>query len=360
MHLIDWVLLGRQEVTCFAARRSGRLLLRDSSYHRNSTFNVTQRDALLFTTSIGFDLSCYDIFGSLSAGSTIHFWPGSAASPDQLFEVLVSFKISFWDSAPQVLQQLEPRLAEAAPPLANDLRLVFLSGDWVPISLVQSLLRAGPGGALQVVALGGATEVTVWSNYFEVPLIDADWPSIPYGRPIWNHQYYCLGQSGPVHVGTTGELYIGGVGVAQGYIGRPDLTAERFLPNSFHSGRMYRTGDMVRFMPLKPWGDPSGLQQFNASDVVLEFLGRVDSQVKVRGYRVELAEVELAFLKQPGIETASVLALPSGENAAGYLADSLAVFQAIFGHVLLLHVVEIKWLNEGLQEPPPPHPPAPS
>eukprot|EP00439_Symbiodinium_sp_Y106_P047753 s451_g6.t1 len=291
VHLIDWV---------------------------NSTFNVTQRDALLFTTSIGFDLSCYDIFGSLSAGSTIHFWPGSAASPDQLFEVLVSFKISFWDSAPQVLQQLEPRLAEAAPPLANDLRLVFLSGDWVPISLVQSLLRAGPGGALQVVALGGATEVTVWSNYFEVPLIDADWPSIPYGRPIWNHQYYCLGQSGPVHVGTTGELYIGGVGVTQGYIGRPDLTAERFLPNSFHSGRMYRTGDMVRFMPLKPWGDPSGLQQFNASDVVLEFLGRVDSQVKVRGYRVELAEVELAFLKQPGIETASVLALPSGENAAGW------------------------------------------
>ena len=114
---------------------------------------------------------------------------------------------------------------------------------------------------------------------------------------------------------------------------------------------------MVRFMPLKPWGDPSGLQQFNASDVVLEFLGRVDSQVKVRGYRVELAEVELAFLKQPGIETASVLALPSGENAAGYLADSLAVFQAIFGHVLLLHVVEIKWLNEGLQEPPHPTPP---
>ncbi|CAE7241787.1 bacA, partial [Symbiodinium microadriaticum] len=279
VHLIDWV---------------------------NSTFNVTQTDALLFTTSIGFDLSCYDIFGSLSAGSTIHFWNGSAASPDQLFEIVVSEKISFWDSAPQVLQQLEPRLAEAA---LRDLRLVFLSGDWVPISLVQTLHRVS--GA-SVVALGGATEVTVWSNYFEVPLIDADWPSIPYGRPIWNHQYYCLGQSGPLHVGTTGELYIGGVGVAQGYIGRPDLTAERFLTNSFHSGRMYRTGDMVRFMPLKPWGDPSRLQQFTASDVVLEFLGRIDSQVKVRGYRVELAEVELAFLKQPGIEATSVLALPSG------------------------------------------------
>ncbi|CAE7907904.1 bacA, partial [Symbiodinium necroappetens] len=279
VHLIDWV---------------------------NSTFNVTQTDALLFTTSIGFDLSCYDIFGSLSAGSTIHFWNGSAASPDQLFEIVVSERISFWDSAPQVLQQLEPRLAEAA---LRDLRLVFLSGDWVPISLVQTLHRVS--GA-SVVALGGATEVTVWSNYFEVPLIDGDWPSIPYGRPIWNHQYYCLGQSGPLHVGTTGELYIGGVGVAQGYVGRPDLTAERFLTNSFHSGRMYRTGDMVRFMPLKPWGDPSRLQQFTASDVVLEFLGRIDSQVKVRGYRVELAEVELAFLKQPGIEATTVLALPSG------------------------------------------------
>ena len=268
---------------------------------------------MLFTTSIGFDLSCYDIFGSLAAGSTIHLAPSSA--PDQLFKLITAGKISFWDSAPQVLQQLEPALADwhrAGSKLSN-LRLVFLSGDWVPLSLVRTVRQAG---AQRVVALGGATEVTVWSNYFEVAYLDDDWQSIPYGRPIWNHQYYCLGNAGPLHVGMTGELYIGGVGVAEGYIGRPDLTSERFLPNSLHSGRMYRTGDMVRFMQLKPWGDTSQIMGCAASDIVLEFLGRRDSQVKVRGYRVELAEIELAFLKQPGVEAASVLALPSSDGGS--------------------------------------------
>ena len=114
----------------------------------------------------------------------------------------------------------------------------------------------------------------------------------------------------------TGELYIGGVGVAEGYIGRPELTSDRFLPNSFHPGRMYRTGDLVRFMTLKPWGEVSGIRRLTASNIVLEFLGRRDSQVKVRGYRVELVEIELAFLKQPGIQAASVLALTSEAPAA--------------------------------------------
>ncbi|CAJ1407500.1 unnamed protein product [Effrenium voratum] len=261
----------------------------------NSTYNIDHNDSLLFTTSISFDLSCYDMFGSLAAGSTVHVAP--ELSPKKLFQVLQKGHITFWDSAPQVLQQLEPFIGAL-----DSLRLVFLSGDWVPLQLTQMLRRAMGDG--RVVALGGATEVTVWSNFFEVGDLDPEWRSIPYGRPIWNHQYYCLdAQSAPLHVGMTGELYIGGVGVARGYVGRADLS-ERFLENPFHPGRVYRTGDMVRFMPLRPWG-----VYHNSCEVVLEFLGRKDSQVKVRGFRVELAEVELSFAAQ-GLDCA-VLALPS-------------------------------------------------
>ena len=213
---------------------------------RNSTYNIDHNDSLLFTTSISFDLSCYDMFGLLAAGSTVHVAP--ELSPKKLFQVLQKGHITFWDSAPQVLQQLEPFIGAL-----DSLRLVFLSGDWVPLQLTQMLRRAMGDG--RVVALGGATEVTVWSNFFEVGDLDPEWRSIPYGRPIWNHQYYCLdAQSAPLHVGMTGELYIGGVGVARGYVGRADLSAERFLENPFHPGRVYRTGDMVRFMPLRPWG----------------------------------------------------------------------------------------------------------
>ena len=216
---------------------------------RNTTYNVTWQDSLLFVTSIGFDLSCYDIFGSLAAGSTIHLAPN--LSPEQLFQLLVQKQITFWDSAPQVLQQLEPQIQSLLTTETSQkdvqrpslsFRLVFLSGDWIPLSLVQSLRRAMPKG--QVVALGGATEVTVWSNSFEVQEVDQMWRSIPYGRPIWNHQYYCLRQADPDsdretvetkqfeqlnHLGMMGELYIGGVGVAQGYIACPELTHERFL-----------------------------------------------------------------------------------------------------------------------------------
>ena len=164
---------------------------------------------MLWVTSLGFDLSCYDVFGILAAGATLHVAP--KLSPAQQLALLSDAKISFWDSAPQVLQQL--------PADPSSLRLIFLSGDWIPWSLVE-------GKKPQVVALGGATEVTVWSNFFDVESLD--WRSVPYGRPIWNHQYYCLDEKQePLHLGMTGELYISGVDVAEGYVGRPDLTQER-------------------------------------------------------------------------------------------------------------------------------------
>ncbi|CAJ1342016.1 unnamed protein product, partial [Effrenium voratum] len=182
---------------------------------------------------------------------------------------------------------------------------------------VSALKHALPSA--RVVALGGATETTVWSNSFHVSSIDPCWRSVPYGRPIWNHQYYVLDESAssesPALPGMAGQLHIAGTGVALGYIGQPDLTAERFHQSSLAGQTVYRTGDLVRFMPEEPWGHlRDGLL---GSELQLEFLGRADFQVKVRGHRVELGEIEeaarQALLPVP-VQQVAVLATGSVER----------------------------------------------
>src|SRR5262249_2964472 len=173
-------------------------------------------------------------------------------------------------------------------------RLVFLSGDWVPITLPDLLKCSFPG--ITVVALGGATEATIWSNYHVVRKTAPHWVSIPYGRPIQNARYYILDHCGqPCPVGMPGDLYIGGEVLADGYVNRPELTAASFLADPFSDApgaRMYKTGDRAVF-----WEDGT-----------MEFLGRLDEQVKIRGYRVEIAEVESTLQKLPSAREAVMVA----------------------------------------------------
>jgi len=264
----------------------------------NRSFGVGAADRLLLVTSFGFDLSVYDIFGILAAGGSVRVVPDrDLREPRRLLEVLRRERITFWDSAPAALHQvMQIAKVEGPAAAAPALRLVFLSGDWIPVPL-PDLVR-GHFPAATVVALGGATEATVWSNSYTVGEVDPEWPSIPYGKPIQNARYYVVDDHlRPCPVGTAGDLYIGGECLALGYAGDPVLTAQKFGPDPFGplpGGRIYRTGDRARFL----------------DDGNIQFLGRLDAQVKIRGFRVELGEVEAALGRHPTVEVAVVLAQP--------------------------------------------------
>jgi amino acid adenylation domain-containing protein/non-ribosomal peptide synthase protein (TIGR01720 family) len=290
----------------------------------NDTFCIRPADRLLFITSVAFDLSVYDVFGVLAAGGSIRI--ASAAEtrdPAALARILATESITCWDSAPAALDQLASLLPATTSGAGPSLRLVFLSGDWIPLQLPPTIQAAFPG--VRVVALGGATEATVWSNYFDVLLVDPAWSSIPYGRPIRNARYYVLdGDRRPCPIGAPGNLFIAGGCLADGYLDDPDLTARKFLPDPFHPGdRMYDTGDRARHFP----------------DGTLEFLGRRDNQVKVRGFRVETTDVEKALAAFPGIRNGVVLA--RGDRGAQQLvafivADDLPPAPALRRHLQAL------------------------
>lgn len=276
----------------------------------NRRFGVGPSDRLLFVTSPAFDLSVYDIFGVLAAGGSIRIASDDeVADPERLARMLADEPVTFWDSAPAALWQLHPLLPERVE--GSRLRLVFCSGDWIPLSLPERMRGCFPGAT--VVALGGATEATIWSNYHVVERVEPGWRSIPYGRPIQNARYYILDRAlRPVPPGIPGDLYIGGECLCDGYAGQPALTAERFVPDPHAErpgARMYRTGDRARF-----W-----------DDATIEFLGRDDHQVKIRGFRVELGEVEAALARHPDVRDAVAVVRAGGEGGPADGRDDRAL-----------------------------------
>jgi amino acid adenylation domain-containing protein/non-ribosomal peptide synthase protein (TIGR01720 family) len=282
----------------------------------NKTFGVGARDKLLFVTSVTFDLSVYDVFGILAAGGCIRVATRKELQdPSRLLAILRDEEITFWDSAPAALQQLVHEM-DVSPRISKSLRLVFLSGDWIPLSLPATIKQSFPNST--VVALGGATEATIWSNFHVVDRVDPSWKSIPYGRPIQNARYYVLNQQlDPCAVGIAGRLFIGGECLATGYANAPALTAERFVTDPFapDPGVMYDTGDLAKFWP----------------DGTIELLGRVDNQVKINGYRIELGEIESALLSHPAVRQAVVIARDlsrRGKQLVAYVVINQEVMNA--------------------------------
>jgi amino acid adenylation domain-containing protein len=272
----------------------------------NKTFSVGKDDRLLFITSMCFDLSVYDIFGMLAAGGTIVIASEEDVyDPDILKRLLTEERITFWDSVPSTLNYLVSELRKTDPRyIQTELRLVFLSGDWIPLTLPQQINTHFTSA--KVISLGGATEGTVWSNFYIVKKVKSEWKSIPYGKPITNNFFYILDKYlQPVPWGATGDLYIGGVGVANGYANDPEKTNAAFLMDPFNSdlgGRMYKTGDSGRMM----------------EDGNMEFCGRSDDQVKIRGFRVELGEIDHVLMKS-GLISQSVTILNKDDRGVQQL-----------------------------------------
>jgi len=254
----------------------------------NKQYRVSAEDKILLVSSISFDLSVYDIFGGLAAGACIRIADEQDLSdPEVLANIVIDEGITFWDSAPAMLQQVIPFLEQRKEDALQygKLRISFSSGDWIPLTMpprMQQLFNR-----YQFVGLGGATEATIWSNFFEVGPVDPSWNSIPYGKPIQNAKYLVLdSRLNLCPIGVQGDLYIGGQCLAREYINDSELSGRKFIDSPFYAGeKLYNTGDTARWFP----------------DGHLEFMGRKDTQVKIRGYRIELGEIENVLSKLPGI-----------------------------------------------------------
>lgn len=263
----------------------------------NERFTLASEDRVLGVASLAFDLSVWDIFGVLAAGGAVVLpEQARATDPSHWLELVRRHSVTLWNSVPGQLQMLLDVLDGESG--ADSLRLVLLSGDWIPLDLPDRMRANHPD--LRVVGLGGATEAAIWSIHHPVRHIDPQWRSIPYGTPLRNQTMHVLDdalQDCPEHV--IGEIYIGGIGLATGYLGDDELTAQRFRRHPRTGARLYRTGDLGRFHP----------------DGRLEFLGREDTQVKIRGHRVELGEVESALRRHPAVADAAVLVDSQGPGA---------------------------------------------
>lgn len=257
----------------------------------NDRYQITEQDTAFGISNLHFDLSVYDVFGILGAGGKLVLPdPEYGKDPAHWIHWLNHENITLWNSVPAFVEMLAEYEEYQRQVTSQSLRLVMMSGDWVPVSLpgrIRNLFQN-----VEIVALGGATEGSIWSNHFEIPeVVPEDWKSIPYGKPLANQKYYVLDQNMedcPDWV--PGTLYIAGDGIAQGYLNDKEKTKEKFVVLDRTGERLYCTGDMGRY-----WNDGN-----------IEFLGRLDNQVKIGGHRIELGELENALNSIPQIKESIV------------------------------------------------------
>ncbi len=270
-------------------------------------YGLDGTDTVLQKTPAGFDVSVWEFFWPLLTGARLVLArPGGHKDAGYLRDVLVAESITTAHFVPSMLTVF---LAEDGIEACRALRLVVCSGEELPVATAQRLTARLPGCELH--NLYGPTEAAIdVSSWHCRPVELAGRNTVPIGAPIQNLRLYVLDRHGdPAPVGVPGELHIGGVGVARGYHRRPALTAEKFVPDPYGGepgGRLYRTGDLARWRP----------------DGTVEFLGRIDSQVKLRGLRIELGEIETTLLAQPGVAQAAVVVredAPGDQRLAGYL-----------------------------------------
>ncbi|MFE5584823.1 amino acid adenylation domain-containing protein [Kitasatospora sp. NPDC056531] len=251
----------------------------------NRRIGLDPADRVFGISSMSFDLSVWDVFGTLAAGARLVV-PDATSRPDPFAWMAAAAEhgVTVWNSVP-ALTEMITEIAEQRPEIGRPpIRAFLLSGDWIPTTLPERMRVLWNG--VRIMAMGGATEAAVWSNLFEVGEVDPEWPSIPYGRPLTNQTMRVLDHRlGIRQPWAVGRIYIGGVGLARGYRNDPERTAERFVRHPETGERLYWTGDLGRYWP----------------DGTIEFLGREDRQVKILGFRVEPGAVETATRSHPAV-----------------------------------------------------------
>ncbi|PKG39105.1 hybrid non-ribosomal peptide synthetase/type I polyketide synthase [Psychromonas sp. Urea-02u-13] len=241
----------------------------------NQRINLTDSDNVLAISALNFDLSVFDIFSTLCQGATLVIPEvSSAEDPEALIALANNSNITVWNSVPAFVQLLADSLEQNKSTQAS-IRQIMMSGDWIPVNLPDRLTKLTPNA--QVLSLGGATEAAIWSISHPITKSYSNRISIPYGKPLSNQNFHILDdQLAPCPEWVSGEIYIGGNGLAIGYWKDKEQTDTAFRVHPTHGLRLYKTGDLGRYLPN---GD-------------IEFIGRNDHQVKVNGYRVELGEIE--------------------------------------------------------------------
>jgi pyochelin synthetase len=259
----------------------------------NARFQIAPGDRVLGLSALNFDLSVYDLFGTLAAGAALVLPDaGGLREPGHWAELMRRHRITLWSSVPALMQMLVESLEGRGQPLVESLRLVWLSGDWIPVDLPARIRALHPN--VELISMGGATEASIWSILYPIGDVDPAWPSIPYGWPMVNQTFHVLDERlEPCPDWVPGQLHIGGLGVARGYWRDPARTDEAFWTDAASGEPRYRTGDLGRYLP----------------DGSIEFLGREDSQVKIRGHRIELGEIESALRGHPQVRAAVVAAV---------------------------------------------------
>ncbi|URZ01263.1 non-ribosomal peptide synthetase [Clostridium felsineum] len=257
----------------------------------NEKFHINDKDRYIGISSFCFDLSVFDVLGSLLAGATLVLVKDQR-DINNLIQVAKNQKITIWNSVPAIMNLAVQNMMEEN----ESLRLVMLSGDWIPLNLPGKVRSLLPNA--QVVSLGGATEGAIWSIYYPIEKLEETWSNIPYGMPLANQQMYILDenleQCPPM---VQGEICIGGAGVAQGYCGEEEKTRKAFILHD-KFGYIYRTGDYGAY----------------AEDGYIAFMGRKDMQVKINGYRVELGEIEKRICSVDGVKDAAVILRKGRQN----------------------------------------------
>ncbi|MEE4186790.1 MAG: amino acid adenylation domain-containing protein [Gammaproteobacteria bacterium] len=295
----------------------------------NARLQISPADSMLALSALNFDLSVYDIFGMLAAGARLVLpEPAGLRDPAHWAGLIAAHGITCWNTVPALLDLLTEYAEQQSEPFLDSLRVALLSGDWIPVNLPARVRALAPA---DIYSLGGATEASIWSIIYPVSAVPPEWTSIPYGKPLRNQRMYVLNdQMLPCPDWVPGELYIGGIGLAIGYWRDAEKTAARFVTHPHSGERLYRTGDIGRYLP----------------DGNIEFLGREDFQVKVQGYRVELGDIEAALAAHPGVRSCVVVARGPARGAqrlVGYYVPDTGSRRPV-------HAELSEWLSARLPE----------